>query len=343
MEELDAVRRAKMHELFGEDVEDSDEISDQNGEELFGEDGVDSHEVLDQDEEEQHENTEEDEDLFGVDWLACEKMMQNGLQSGLEFENRDSLFTAYQAFAKVAGFNVSTRNKRDRYLMISCERARKTNAKYTKKMNCPARLNAIKQDNDKWKVSTVCNEHNHELEPHMSEFMPAHRHLSTNLKVHLDAYDRAGLRLCKSVRMMEVLVGGPPNLGASMKDCRNYVDKMRKLRLGDGDAAAIQQLFKRLQQNDKDFFYLLDIDDDSRLRHVMWIHPWSRAAYQDFHDVVSFDTIYLMNQYNMPFGTVVGVNHHHQSILLGCCLLSDERAESFKWFFRNWLDAMRGV
>ncbi|XP_047978717.1 protein FAR-RED IMPAIRED RESPONSE 1-like [Salvia hispanica] len=155
--------------------------------------------------------------------------------------------------------------------------------------------------------------------------------------------DRSGSRLCKSVRTMEVLAGGPSNLGASVRDCRNHVDKMRRLRLGDGDANAIQKMFKRLQQNDSDFFYLIDIGDDSRLRHVMWIHPWSRAAYQDFHDVVSFDTTYLVNQYNMPFGTVVGVNHHHHSILLGCCLLSDERAESFKWFFRNWLDAMGGV
>ncbi|XP_042032209.1 protein FAR-RED IMPAIRED RESPONSE 1-like [Salvia splendens] len=337
----DAVRRDMMHELFGSSAESENSMEH----EVMNEDDGDSYELSNQIEEDGDENMEDEEDLFGADKHACEELMKNGPQSGLEFESRERIFATYQAFAKVKGFSIITRTARsDKYLLLSCGRARKPNAKkYTKKINCPTRLNAIKQDNGNWKISTFCNEHNHDLEPQLSEFMPAHRHLTTHLKVLLEAYDRAGSRLCKSVRTMEVLAGGPSNLGASTRDCRNHVDKMRRLRLGDGDANAIQKMFKRLQQNDRDFFYLIDIGDDSRLRHVMWIHPRSRAAYQDFHDVVSFDTTYLVNQYNMPFGTVVGVNHHHHSILLGCCLLSDERAESFKWFFSNWLDAMGGV
>ncbi|XP_057808871.1 protein FAR-RED IMPAIRED RESPONSE 1-like [Salvia miltiorrhiza] len=169
------------------------------------------------------------------------------------------------------------------------------------------------------------------------------KHLSNNMKRQLEARDMAGIRVCKNIRLLEVLAGGPSSLGASVKDCRNFIDQRRRLRLAEGDAAAIYNLFKRLQQQDRNFFHLMDLDDDNRLRNVMWIHPRSRAAYEEFHDVVSFDTTYLVNQYNMPFGTVVGVNHHNQSILLGCALFTNEHAESFKWFFTNWLDAMEGV
>ncbi|XP_042038241.1 protein FAR1-RELATED SEQUENCE 4-like [Salvia splendens] len=87
----------------------------------------------------------------------------------------------------------------------------------------------------------------------------------------------------------------------------------------------------------------MDVDDEGRLRNVMWVHPRSIAAYEEFHDVVSFDTTYLVNKYKMPWATVVGVNQHNQSILLGCGLLSHEQSESFKWFFSNWLLAMKGV
>ncbi len=42
----------------------------------------------------------------------------------------------------------------------------------------------------------------------------------------------------------------------------------------------------------------------------------------------------------MPFATFIGVNHHGQSILLGCALLSHEDVETFKWVFSTWLSAM---
>ncbi|KAF2319342.1 hypothetical protein GH714_014920 [Hevea brasiliensis] len=57
----------------------------------------------------------------------------------------------------------------------------------------------------------------------------------------------------------------------------------------------------------------------------------SRVVYEEFHDVVSFDTTYLVNRYKMPFATIVGVNHHDQSILLGCALVAHEDAETFRF------------
>ncbi|KAH9681061.1 hypothetical protein KPL71_026797 [Citrus sinensis] len=38
----------------------------------------------------------------------------------------------------------------------------------------------------------------------------------------------------------------------------------------------------------------------------------SRAAYKHFGDVVTFDTTYLTNKYDMPFDRFVGVNHHEE-------------------------------
>ena len=57
-----------------------------------------------------------------------------------------------------------------------------------------------------------------------------------------------------------------------------------------------------------------------------------------FDDVLTFDTTYLTNIYQMLFCPFVGVNHHGQSILLGYKLLSDERTKIFKWIFQSWVD-----
>ena len=65
-------------------------------------------------------------------------------------------------------------------------------------------------------------------------------------------------------------------------------------------------------------------------------------AYQYFGDVVTFDTTYKRNKYDMPFAPFTGLNHHCQSILFGCALLQDETEQTFVWLFETWLQAMWG-
>ncbi|XP_062147806.1 protein FAR1-RELATED SEQUENCE 5-like [Alnus glutinosa] len=79
-----------------------------------------------------------------------------------------------------------------------------------------------------------------------------------------------------------------------------------------------------------------------RLRNVFWADAWSRAAYDFFGDVITFDTTYLTNRYDMPFAPFVGVNHHGQSILLGAGLISSEDTDTFVWLFKCWLECMNG-
>lgn len=54
--------------------------------------------------------------------------------------------------------------------------------------------------------------------------------------------------------------------------------------------------------------------------------------YKEFGDIITFDTTYLTNRYDMPFTTFVGVNHHGQSMLLGCGLIFNEDTETFICF-----------
>ncbi|KAG6495182.1 hypothetical protein ZIOFF_042973 [Zingiber officinale] len=95
-----------------------------------------------------------------------------------------------------------------------------------------------------------------------------------------------------------------------------------------------------MQSRNSNFFYVLDLDEESRIRNVFWADARCRVAYDYFSNVVTFDTTYLTNSYDMSFAPFVGVNHHGQSILLGCGLLSSEDLETFKWLFKSWLTCM---
>ena len=79
--------------------------------------------------------------------------------------------------------------------------------------------------------------------------------------------------------------------------------------------------------------YDIDLDDEFHMRNTLWVNARSRATYQAFGDVVTFNITYLTNMYKMPFVTFVGVNHHGQTYLLRCNLLSSKDIESFIWFF----------
>ena len=76
--------------------------------------------------------------------------------------------------------------------------------------------------------------------------------------------------------------------------------------------------------------------------NIFWVDAWSRMAYQYFGDVVTYDTTYKTNKYDMPFTHFTGLNHHCQSVLFGYALFQEETEQTFVWLFETWLQVMWG-
>ncbi|XP_061360585.1 protein FAR1-RELATED SEQUENCE 5-like [Gastrolobium bilobum] len=130
------------------------------------------------------------------------------------------------------------------------------------------------------------------------------------------------------------------DLAFSNRDCWNHLRNVRRNNLDVGDAQAVLNYCKQKQAQNSNFFYAIQCDDDDRMINFCWLDARSRAAYQYFGDVITFDTTYRTNKYSMPFAPFTGLNHHLQSILFGCALLQDESEKSFVWLFETWLEAM---
>lgn len=72
----------------------------------------------------------------------------------------------------------------------------------------------------------------------------------------------------------------------------------------------------------------------------MWAVGRGIEQFKCFGDVVTFDTTYKTNLYDMPFGLFVGVNNHFQSIIYGGVLMSDEKVHTFKWIFTEFFQML---
>ena len=73
---------------------------------------------------------------------------------------------------------------------------------------------------------------------------------------------------------------------------------------------------------------------------MFWCDAQSRQDYNDFGDVMVFDSTYKMNRYGMPFIPFVGLNHHRKTTVFGCGIVSDETEETYVWLLRTFLKAM---
>ncbi|XP_022892296.1 protein FAR1-RELATED SEQUENCE 5-like [Olea europaea var. sylvestris] len=290
-----------------------------------------------------------DDENIGVDDLIVPAV-------GMKFKDETEVFDFYKRYGYAVGFPVRKRNsKKDddgvlRYVTLTCSREGRRSSttsgslkpQPTIQTDCKARISASFDVLGTWRINTVHLEHNHKTSPSKSRLYRCNRELSAQVKRRLEVNDTAGIPLHKSFNSAVVEAGGYENLTCVEKDCRNYIEQVRRLRLGEGDAVAIQSYFSEMQVRCSGFYFSIDLDDESRLKNVFWADYRCRQAYREFGDVVTFDTTYLTNKYDMPFAPFVGVNHHGQSTLLGCGLISNEDTNTFVWLFRTWLKCMHG-
>ncbi|XP_022859604.1 protein FAR1-RELATED SEQUENCE 5-like [Olea europaea var. sylvestris] len=282
--------------------------------------------------------------MENLNTLDCENIGDDATVPtvGMIFNDEKEMFEFYKRYAYAVGFPIRKRNSKKgedgvmRYVTFTCSHEGRRSyatggslkSQPTSQIDCKARISASLDSLGVWRINKVQLDHNHKTSPSKSR--------------KLEVNDLAGIPLHKSYNSAVVEAGGYENITFVEKDCRNYVEQVRRLRLGEGDAFAIQAYFSKMQARCSGFYFSMDLDEECRLKNVFWADHRCRQSYKEFGDVVTFDTTYLTNKYDMPFAPFVGVNHHGQSTLLGCGLLSNEDTGTFVWLFRTWLECMHG-
>jgi hypothetical protein len=203
----------------------------------------------------------------------------------MTFSSAEEVDTYYRKYGKQIGFGILRRCvKRDedgqlRYIILKCIRdsANKEGSSTSNVINptpkinrtwCCARICATRCDNGTWYLSKVVLEHNHILSPSKTRFYRCYKKINCSARKIIEMNDIVGILANKNFNSLVVEMGGFENLPFGEKDCRNFINKVRELRFGKGGGQALCDYFQRMQDQNDGFYYVMDMDDNCRLRNV---------------------------------------------------------------------------
>ncbi|CAN4098411.1 unnamed protein product [Withania somnifera] len=272
---------------------------------------------------------------------------------GMEFESYEDAYNYYNCYAKELGFAIrvksswtkrNSKEKRGAVLCCNCEgfkTMKEANSRRKEtRTGCLAMIRLRLVESNRWRVDEVKLEHNHLFDPERVQNSKSHKKIDAGVKRKLEPAVDLEVRTIKLYRTPAVETpsyGSPDDRAVSSQS-----DGSTRLKLKVGDTQVLYNFFSRMQLMKPNFFYIMDLNDEGHLKNVFWIDSRSRAAYNYFGDVVVVDTTCLSKKYDIPLLAFFGLNHHKQTLLLGCSLLADESFETYVWLLRAWLSCMSG-
>ncbi|KAG2690939.1 hypothetical protein I3760_09G214000 [Carya illinoinensis] len=269
---------------------------------------------------------------------------------GMIFDDTEDAQAFYKAYARRIGFairkNHTRLSKDDKKLcavdyVCTREGFRRVSRKGKErtvpelpetKIGCKA-IMGIKKDGEKWVVNKFVVGHNHILlTPRSASLLRGNRKVTKVQKKLIMTLNEFSVPTRKIMSVLSKESGDDFNVGCIGKDIENYLENKRRKVFEEGNAQRLYSYFLERQFTEPGFVYSMQVDKDGYMGSCFWADARSRAAYQYFGDVVTFDATYLTNIYKMPFVPFFGVNHHHQTIMFGCALL----------LLTTWQEAMLG-
>ena len=188
---------------------------------------------------------------------------------------------------------------------------------------CEAMIGLKRRDDGKYVVARFILQHTHQLvSPSKRQFLRSNREVSSELRRKLFTCQKALIFTSATYHMLSV-ERGPGQVGCMRRDLQNCYRDFKET-IKDSDAQTIIGTMKTKQNINPSFFFDYKLDEEKKLTHIFWADGTSRKNYALFGQVVSFDSTYRTNQYDMVFAPFTGVNHHDSCVTFGAAFLANE-------------------
>ncbi|KAJ1279460.1 hypothetical protein BS78_04G158700 [Paspalum vaginatum] len=209
--------------------------------------------------------------------------------------------------------------------------------------NCRAMARFRVNNQGEWKVIRLVSDHNHNLaSPEERHLLRSARSLIAGRSSSVEAMLYAGYQVQGVAAQLPVgSTAATNNVGNSKQDLLlGYGVTAKKLAVGAEDLQSLVSHLKSRANEDGVFYWDVQLDRGGRMTNFFWRDGRSRIDYDCFGDVVVFNSTYRLSKQNMICAPFVGVNHHWQTTMYGCALLTDESMPAFVWLFKSFLESM---
>lgn len=231
---------------------------------------------------------------------------------GQLFDSLEAGINFYKAYGNMCGF-VTRRSAEKKHAddtvlskYIVCSREgfnEKKNDKSVRRRTlsgrcgCQAKLVLKFVSNQSYRVSVFTEVHNHDLVSEDGrQFMKSNREMSYTSRNFMFNSVKVNVGASQSFSLMKELMGGYANVGATVRDFRNFSRDLKEY-VGDRDAQMIIEKFKVKKESCESFYYAYDIDSEGHLTKLFWADSVARRNFELYGDAVSFDATFDTNKY----------------------------------------------
>ncbi|XP_020262211.1 protein FAR1-RELATED SEQUENCE 5-like [Asparagus officinalis] len=191
-----------------------------------------------------------------------------------------------------------------------------------------------------YNVLSFVEEHSHFLVSGSGkQFLKSNRVLGLAHKKLVFDGAKANMGPNKTYNFAKELCGSYSNVGATCTEFKNWSRDV-KLYIGDRDAQMIIEKFTDKKEMSDGFFYDYAVDEGGRLTRIFWADVIGRRNYDVFGDVISFDSTYSTNKYNMKFVPFTGLDNYKKCVVFAAGLIAKEDIDNYVWIFEVFMKCM---